>query len=374
MNAENKELYAELLALGYVTGSQAPSGQGISIHDKSRAFEGFNFYTSAHDEMAVLMDMNGDVLHEWRRSFSDVIEGPPPMGEGMARRWWRRGWLLANGDVIALNTGMGVMRIDKDSNVLWVNALYVHHDLEFRKDGGYITLTRKIHTVTRIHPTRPIIEDEIVYLNEKGEVEKSFSILEAFERSSFKQAALDDISTQMQKKGDLFHTNSIALLDGTGADRLPALAAGNLLLSFRALDAIGIVDPKTETMVWFHRGQFVEQHDPRVLASGNILLFDNKGLGKSFRILELNPIEGDIEWQYSGNEEAPFYSGECGIVDPLPNGNLLITESNNGRAFEITRHGDIVWEFLSPHRAGEFVATLPEVIRLPKDFPMDWLK
>jgi hypothetical protein len=377
MSAENQKLYEELLTLGYVTGSRAPSGQGVSIHDESRAFEGFNFYTSAHDEMAVLMDMNGNVLHEWRRSFSDVIEGPPPMGEGMARHWWRRGWLLENGDVIALNTGMGIMRIDKDSNVLWANALNVHHDLEFREDGGYITLTRNIHTVPRIHPTRPIVEDEIVYLNEKGEVERSFSVLEAFERSSFKQAALGDISTQMQKKGNLFHTNSIALLDGTGADRLPALAAGNLLLSFRELDAIGIVDPKTETMVWFHRGQFVEQHDPRVLASGNILLFDNKGLEERSRILELDPIAGDIEWQYSGNEEAPFYSGNCGIVDPLPNGNLLITESNNGRAFEVTRNGDIVWEFLSPHRAGdagEFVATLPEVIRLPKDFPMNWLK
>jgi hypothetical protein len=376
-DAENQDLYEQLLALGYATGSRAPSGQGVSIHDESRAFEGFNFYTSAHDEMAVLMDMDGNVLHEWRRSFSDVIEGSPPMGEGMARRWWRRGWLLENGDVIALNTGMGVMRIDKDSNVLWATPLNVHHDLEFREDGGYITLIRNVHIVPRIHPTRPIAEDEIVYLNEKGEVERSFSVLEAFERSSFKQAALGDISTQMQKKGNLFHTNSIALLDGTGADRLPALAAGNLLLSFRELDAIGIVDPKTETMVWFHRGQFVEQHDPRVLASGNILLFDNKGLVEKSRILELDPIAGDIEWQYSGSEEAPFYSGNCGIVDPLPNGNFLITESNNGRAFEVTRHGDIVWEFLSPHRAGdasEFVATLPEVIRLPKDFPMNWLR
>lgn len=376
-DAENRALYEQLLALGYVTGSQAPRGQGISIHDPSRAFDGFNFYTSAHEEMAVLIDMQGRVLHEWRHSFADAIDGPPPMGEDQSRRWWRRGWLLENGDVIALNTGMGIMRIDKDSNLLWVKALYVHHDLVFRKDGGFITLTREVRPIPRIHPTRPVVEDMVVYLNHAGEVERSFSLLEAFERSPFKQAMLSSIPTQLNQKGDPMHTNSIVLLDGTGAERHPAFAAGNLLLSFRALNAIGIVDPKSETMVWFHRGEFAAQHDPQVLASGNVLLFDNRGLGEASRILELDPETGKIQWQYVGSEQAPFYSKQCGIVAALPNGNVLITESDNGRAFEITRKGEIVWEFLSPHRAGdsgEFVATLPELIRLPRDFPMAWRK
>ena len=33
----------------------------------------------------------------------------------------------------------------------------------------------------------------------------------------------------------------------------------------------------------------------------------------------------------------------------LANGNTLITESVNGRAFEVTADGRIVWEFLAPH-------------------------
>jgi hypothetical protein len=55
----------------------------------------------------------------------------------------------------------------------------------------------------------------------------------------------------------------------------------------------------------------------------------------------------------------------------LWNGNTLITESENGRAIEVTRGGRVVWEFNSPHRAGprsELVATLFEVLRLPPDF------
>ena len=60
----------------------------------------------------------------------------------------------------------------------------------------------------------------------------------------------------------------------------------------------------------------------------------------------------------------------------LKNGNTLITESDFGRAFEITREGDVVWEYYNPHRGGEndeFIATLMEVLRLPADFPLDWL-
>jgi hypothetical protein len=371
---ETDQLHKRLLALGYATGSQAPTGQGVSLYDEVRAFEGFNFYTSAHAEVAVLMDMRGNVLHEWRKSFSDVIEGPPPMGEGKARRWWRRSWLLENGDIIALNTGMGVMRLDKDSNVVWVNPLYAHHDLAFRDDGGYITLTRKVHVLPRIYPTRPVIEDMVSYLDARGEVERSFSILEAFERSPF-MGAVSEVITKGLKR-DLLHTNSIVILDGKLADRHPAFANGNLLLSFHALDAIGILDPKTETMVWLKKGSFVKQHDPKLLPNGNLLLFDNMGIRNHSRILELDPIEGGIVWQYVGSDQSPFYSASCGIAEVLPNGNTLITESDNGRAFEVTREGEIVWEFLSPHRAGnagEFVATLPEVIRLPKSFPLSWM-
>jgi hypothetical protein len=52
----------------------------------------------------------------------------------------------------------------------------------------------------------------------------------------------------------------------------------------------------------------------------------------------------------------------------LDNGNTLITESCAGRAFEVSRNGTVVWEFFSPHRAGdrgELVAALFDVIRLP---------
>ena len=59
----------------------------------------------------------------------------------------------------------------------------------------------------------------------------------------------------------------------------------------------------------------------------------------------------------------------------LSNGNTLIVESDAGRAFEVDRGGEIVWEYYNPHRAGphgELIATLFDVVRLPEDFPTGW--
>jgi hypothetical protein len=82
-----------------------------------------------------------------------------------------------------------------------------------------------------------------------------------------------------------------------------------------------------------------------------------------------------VSWEFTGSPEQPFYSATCGTAQRLPNGNTLITESDAGRAFEVTPGGDIVWEFSSPWRAGaagELVATLFEVVRLPPEFDTSW--
>lgn len=47
---------------------------GVTIYDSNRAFNGYTFLTAYRDgrNKAVLLDMQGNVLHEWRADFSDV--------------------------------------------------------------------------------------------------------------------------------------------------------------------------------------------------------------------------------------------------------------------------------------------------------------
>ena len=93
-------------------------------------------------------------------------------------------------------------------------------------------------------------------------------------------------------------------------------------------------------------------------------------------VLEFNPGSRNIQWSYRGTKESPFYTPTCGSCQRLRNGNTLITESDPGRAFEVTPDKKIVWEYINPHRAGkenELIATLFEVVRLKKNFLTDFL-
>ena len=106
------------------------------------------------------------------------------------------------------------------------------------------------------------------------------------------------------------------------------------------------------------------------------MLFDNQGrAGRKSRVIRLDPKRNNrITWQYHGPQQ-DLYSKTCGASRRLPNGNILITESDNGRALEIAPNKDMVWEFYNPHRAGEedeLIATLFEVTRFAPDY-FSWL-
>ena len=100
---------------------------------------------------------------------------------------------------------------------------------------------------------------------------------------------------------------------------------------------------------------------------------DNRGAEGLTRIVEFDIETAEIVWEYRGQPDRYLNSPEGGSSAQLTNGNILLTESEQGRAIEITPDGDVVWEFVSPHRGGrngELVATLFEVQRLlPEDIP-----
>ena len=181
------ELGRLLESLGYADGSRAPSGSGVTLHDAERAFAGTNFFTSAHAEVAILSDMEGHVLHQWSASFADTLGADFEPFDDKDRRWWRRAWLFENGDVLALITGVGLLKLDARSRILWASPLHVHHDLAFEPDGGMVVLTREVHVLPRVDPAKPVVEDRVAFLDSQGTEKRSFSLLEALEDSEYRE-------------------------------------------------------------------------------------------------------------------------------------------------------------------------------------------
>lgn len=370
LGVEQRERIRALEEIGYVDGSALPSAlRGVTFHDRERAQPGLNFYTSGHGPEAILCDMDGNELHRWRYDFRDIWPDRPIPAR---RDYWRRAHLFENGDVIAIYEGWGIIRIDARSNLVWANPVRAHHDLHPTDGGEVYVLTRRAHVVPRMNPEKPILEDFVSVLDADGVEVARYSLLEALERSQFDRFLADP----KRREGDIFHTNSLQLLDGRVADRAPWMRAGTLLVSISRLNAVAVVELERLTIADLWGGDFVAQHDPRILANGNVLLLDNMSGGDASSVLELDLLSHDVVWSYRGGEDGAFFTSCCGAVQRLPNGNTLISETTAGRAFEVTPDKRVVWEFHNPHRAGEqgeYVASLMEMVRLPLDFPTPYL-
>jgi hypothetical protein len=94
------------------------------------------------------------------------------------------------------------------------------------------------------------------------------------------------------------------------------------------------------------------------------------------KVIEFDPFTQEIVWGYYGDQVNGFYSYSAGSCQRLANGNTLITESNAGRAFEVTPENEIVWEYYNPDRVGKdegVIGTLFEMLRLDPGFPTEWI-
>jgi len=368
------ERIAALEAIGYVQGSlEAPGFEGVTLHDAAAVSQGLNFVVSGHKPEAILMDMDGKTLHAWSLSFEEAFPGRVLSSPNVpGRHYWRRAYLEENGDVLAIFEGLGLVRIDKQSKLLWAYSERAHHDLDLRPDGDIYTLIRVPRLVVEVNPSAPILEDYVARLSGDGVEQRRWSVLEAVERSEF--AHIWDKSEV--NEGDIFHTNSIRILGERAEAANPAFAPGRVLTSMRSLDAVAVIDLESNRLVWAQKGPFRSQHDPRILDDGHLLVFDNRGLKKKSRVLEFDLSDMTRTWEYVGSDDDPFFTMTCGTASRLLNGNTLIADTNHGRAFEVTRQGEVVWNYYNPHRAGkrkQFIAKLFEIQRVPRDFVAGWL-
>lgn len=369
---EDSEERRALEAIGYAQGVElAPETSGVVHFDRDRAQPGLNLYSSGHGTEAILMDMQGRELHRWSRPFKAVWPKHSSRRNHPGRSFWRRVHLFENGDLLAIAEGIGLFKLDRDSKLLWAVDNGAHHDLEVLDGGHILLLTREVRSGRKSNDFKPILEDFVVRLDSEGQELERISLLRAFERSPYRKV----LGRVAELRGDVFHTNSLSILDGAHAQLAPAFTAGRVLCSMRDLNAICVVDLADELVVWCRQGEFRSQHDPKLLPNGRLLLFDNRGVPRNSRVLEFDLELDEPQWVYGGTADFNFYSATCGTAERLKNGNTLITESDGGRAFEITESGELVWEFWNPERAGserEFIAALFEVLRLDPDFPTDW--
>jgi hypothetical protein len=338
---------------------KADKKDGVLAYDPAAASPGLNLYNSYYKAGAYLLDMAGDVIHTW------LPPGAPDHWQFVA--------VCANGDLLVCVEDAELMRLDWASRVLWRKPMRIHHEIVVADNQDIYTLTSREEVVRIDSLPVPLIDDYVVILSPEGVVKREISLFHVLERqlSALNVAAIylqvinpPDLFWRVIKaklaRGlllprvtsfDPFHTNSISILD---RDVLGLGRRGNVLVSMRSLDLIGIVDIETETLTWaWGPGDLQEQHHPTLLDNGNLLVFDNGTKRKYSRVLELDPRSKAVVWEYRDTNAAAFYSNWGGTAQRLANGNTLITETSGGRVFEITRDGRVVWDFYNPDKQAD---------------------
>jgi len=324
------------------------SRTGLVAHDPDRAFRGYTLFTPMFGDGTVyLLDMGGEVVHTWRL----------PYRPGLYGYLLDDGRLFYSGKVMEdLERFEGwprfkagaALEVDWSSRVLWeVRHPDHHHDARRLRNGNVLLLclrpvpdalrARIRGGVPETETPAGIYGDYLVEMTTRGEVVWEWRSWEHLDPET-------EVITPQDHRHEWTHGNTVA-----------ELPDGNLVLSFRNVSTICIVDRPTGRITWkLGSPPLAQQHDPRPLENGHLLIFDNGPHRRDHpapysRVIEVDPHTRGIVWEYRDQSLFDFFSPYIGGAQRLPNGNTLICEGCRGRIFEVTLDGQVVWEYVNPH-------------------------
>lgn len=322
---------------------------GVTLHLVSKTERG-NVLLSKTDAV-VLIDQQGVVLRKLalkEAGIGAISEAEP----------------LPDGGLLVVEIDKSLIRLDPDWRILWRASVAAHHDATTFGDKIYV-LTRKLEKFELMGEQVPILSDYITVLSDRGHVLDEISLARAAQ--SFLTAShLERIKKYVKEAGDplvktwerlpqdtaldLLHSNYVHVID---RDIEGVCRIGDILVSMRDINLVAILDPVDRQIRWSWGPELLDgQHQPVLLDSGNILVFDNGRKRSWSRILEIDPVSKRIVWSYPAERDPLFFSHWGGTVERLSNGNTAITETAKGRLLEVTKEGDVVWEYWASQRSG----------------------
>lgn len=345
----------ELRSLGYTGFVERDSGDrrvGVVHSEPEHVAPGYNLTSVSKLCTADLFDGSGRPVHRWQDA------------DGRA---WDHVELLPDGDLLVVGSDRGARkwagalcedhyleRLDFASRSKWKLPLRAHHDVQVTWSGDFMTLTATQRELPALDLEHEVIDNNLAVVSADGRVLEERSLYDACSKpqSRFTFRKVEPNPNKKFPIVDAFHCNSIDFV------REPALigshtlyAAHNVLLSSRHQDSIFVLDWDRMVVLWqWGQGELSGPHDARFLPNGNVLVFDN-GIDRRWtRVLELDPRTERVVWSYQDpRDRTRFFSLSQGGSQRLANGDTLIADSNSGRAFEVTREGRTVWEYLVPH-------------------------
>ncbi len=332
---------------------------GVTCHHPDRCYQGYTLFCETCEPPwpmgdrrlpIYLIDMEGRPVHVWQVSTSV---------QSYAR-------LLPNGNLLYPTHDRsrievaGLRELDPQSNVLWHYHCRTDHDFQVLENGHLMIHTIRDSLWPELGPElkrHPYIievtrDKELVW---EWHGEEHLAELEALLPPEGWEHFQERVHGEFSF--DWAHNNTCQIIPPNAAydreraaGRSPRFKPGNIVFSYRSVDIIGVIERETGEIVWaWGPGVLDGQHKPHMLENGNLLIFDNGTLRGYSRVIEVNPLTEEIEWEYTSEPKEQFLSRYISGAQRLPNGNTLICEGGKARLFEVTPDGEVVWDFVSPY-------------------------
>lgn len=330
----------------------APAGapaERFAVHDPERMLPGFYVVLGWDDPAGLyaawLYGGRGELLHVWPIDYSTLDPDGPINGgdEPHGLAVMPDGSLILNfdhGDVMA--------RLDPCGHPMWIKEGIFHHSLDRAADGSFWTWRGDGSAyghhqfLVNFDPEtgRTLREISLVddVLRRPGPAPIVFGLRRDYPFRRFGPMNANQAGV------DLFHPNDIEELEPELAPAFPGFAAGDLLLSFRNVNLVAVLDPDGPDLKWWSNGPWIQQHDPDFRPDGKITVFNNNsGHGRS-EITVIDPLTGELSNELAAGG-ARFYSDSMGTHQNLPGGNVLITVPEEGRVLQVGPRGEMICEF-----------------------------
>ncbi len=343
-----------LVALGYIEATEQPADLSqlrVVAIDRERAQPGYRLYCTRGRAIIELIELEGRVVREWRipdtrhlMSCSMLDDGSIVI-VGIKRP--------ADGGNDPWDSDRYLARLHWNGSTLWRREIPVHHDVRPVGRDRLASIGIRYRIIPEVMPGVAVRDDTMMLLDLDGQVLEEKSVYDALTsvEGAVEILPIEPKRLWHRRQIDLLHTNTIEWIDRPHlAERHPLYRAGNVIITIRHQNLVAVIEWATNRLVWaWGQKDVIAPHEATVLENGHILVFDNGGMRGYSRLIELDPLTEEIVWEYRAEEPSDFFTSSRGGSQRLPNGNTLVTNSNNGYAFEVTGDGETVWRFMNPH-------------------------
>jgi hypothetical protein len=355
----------------------------LSVKDGSEAAPGINLVTRVSDRLnlaAELRDLNGKVLHSWSVNWFDIwpdAEHVPPhvKPKSPPGTHIHGATLLPDGNLVFNYEHLGTVCLDPASRVVWKLPYRTHHSIQRSADGNLWICAQKTHTESDPDfPFRDVPFDEymILVVSPDGNMLHEWSVDRILKENG--QLALlteNKPGNNTAVYNDILHLND--------AEPFPVnmepgfFGPGDVMVSLRNISTVFVFNQHTRKIKYISKpGMFSCQHDPDFVDGNTFSVFDNNVFSPfkwapdaQSRILIISASDNSADVVYEGTPEHPFFTRIMGKHQWLENGHLLVTESIEGRAWEIDPQGNMVWEWIN--QVGQNIVGLVEQVdRIPE--------